>query len=67
MWWFGIKFVKFFSGNFFIPDFQYTRSDSFQGSYCGGGLVNYYVTARNVLVEANRSNEPSVLCQSTFN
>ena len=25
----GIKFVNKFSGKFLIPDFQYTRSDSF--------------------------------------
>jgi hypothetical protein len=25
----GIKFVNNFSGKFLIPDFQYTRSDSF--------------------------------------
>jgi hypothetical protein len=48
----GTKFVDFFSGKYFIPGFQYTRSDSFQGSLCDGGLADY-VTARNVLVEAN--------------
>src|SRR4030095_2245220 len=29
----GTKFVDFFSDKFFIPDFQYTRSDSFRGSF----------------------------------
>jgi hypothetical protein len=33
----GTKFVDFFSGKYFIPGFQYTRSDSFQGSFCDGG------------------------------
>jgi hypothetical protein len=49
----GTKFVNFFSGKYCIPDFQYTRSDSFQGSFCDGVLANFNVTARNVLVEAN--------------
>lgn len=48
----GTKFVEFFSGKYFIPGFQYTRSDSFQGSFCEGVLADY-VTAGNVLVEAN--------------
>lgn len=63
----GIKFVNVFAGKFFNPDFQYTRSDSFSKEGKGYGVIWKYVTAENVLVEANRGNEPSVLCQSTFN
>jgi hypothetical protein len=66
----GIKFVNIFSGKFL---FQISNTqvqtvfskelDVFRTMV----LVKDNVTARNVLVEANRSNEPSVLCQSTFN
>ena len=62
----GIKFVNIFSG--FLFQFSNTQGQTVSVQIFDDGVsIDNYVTAKNVLVEANRSNEPSVLCQSTFN
>jgi hypothetical protein len=64
----GIKFVNIFSGKFLfqISNTQGQTVFSKELDVFDGGFSDN-VTERNVLGEANRSNEPSVLCQSTFN
>jgi len=62
----GIKFVNIFSG--FLFQISNTQGQTVSVQIFDDGVsIDNYVTAKNVLVEANRSNEPSVLCQSTFN
>jgi len=63
----GIKFVDIFPGNFLfqISNTHKVRQFFRKNSMLKMGRKQRY--SGNVLVEANRSNEPSVLCQSTFN
>ena len=62
----GIKFVNIFSGFLFQISNTQGQTVSVQ-IFDDRVLMDNPVTAKKVLVEANRSNEPSVLCQSTFN